>query len=95
MARGEAKIEAENERRRKAQERQLDSEADRRYRCYMWFSRMGCPNQKEMKRRVANLPAANNDITVEDVDLLPWMPGGFTLNIREMNKLFVDPERLK
>jgi len=29
------------------------------------------------------------DISVEDVEALPWMPGGFALPVKEMNELFL------
>ena len=53
--------------------------------CYMWYARMGQPNRDAMKRRVAKLKDC--DITVEDVDELPWMCGGAMVSVREMNDL--------
>jgi hypothetical protein len=60
----------------------------KRTKCLMWHARMSQPNRTDMKRRVADLPECC-DITVADVDALPWMPGGKRLNVIEMNKLFL------
>jgi hypothetical protein len=62
---------------------------EKRRKCLMWYARMTQPNRADMKRRVAGLPESC-DITVADVDDLPWMPGGKRLSIFEMNKLFLE-----
>jgi hypothetical protein len=56
--------------------------------CYKWYSRMGHPSRADMKRRVADMPESCN-MTVADVDELPWMMGGKMLNVIEMNKLYL------
>jgi hypothetical protein len=61
-----------------------------RKKCLMWFSRMGQPNRTNMKRRVADLHHSC-DITVGDVDLLPWTGSGEMLSVKAMNKLFMAP----
>jgi hypothetical protein len=55
----------------------------------MWHARLGQPDRETMKKKVANLPDAC-DITPEDVDDLPWICGGKLLNVRAMNKLFLE-----
>ena len=60
----------------------------KRRKCLMWYARMSQPNRADMKRRVANLPESC-DITVDDVDDLPWMRGDKILSVIEMNKLFL------
>jgi hypothetical protein len=54
----------------------------------MWYARMGQPSRNDMKRRVAKLK--NCDITVEDVDELPWICNGAMLSVPRMNNLFVN-----
>ena len=57
----------------------------------VWYARMGQPNREKMKRLVRNLPPSNDDITEDDVDLLPWqMLGskiGNHLSVKKMNEL--------
>ena len=68
---------------------------ERRKKCYMWFSRLGQPTKSVMKKRVAAMQKESNgvcDITPEEVDALPWVGGGLTLNVRAMNELFLNPE---
>ena len=55
----------------------------------MWYTRMKTPTREEMKRRVAKLPKSC-DITPEDVDALPWLCRGRILDVRVMNKLFLE-----
>jgi hypothetical protein len=55
----------------------------------MWYNRMKTPNKEDMKRRVAKLPESC-DITPEDVELLPWLCKGRYLDLRVMNKYFVE-----
>jgi hypothetical protein len=55
--------------------------------CYKWYVWMGHPNRAEMKRRVATTEGC--DITVADVDDLPWMPGGKRLSLIEVNKMII------
>ena len=62
---------------------------ERRRKCYMWYARLGLPNRNQMIQRVAALPDSC-DISIEDVDILPWIHGGTTLDITEMNKLFLE-----
>lgn len=72
-------------RRRRDEARTKEVNIEMRMKCYMWYARMGQPNRDTMKRRVAKLKDC--DITVEDVDELPWICGGAMLSVREMNNL--------
>jgi hypothetical protein len=58
---------------------------------YMCYSRMGKPWRAEMKRRVAERSVEDMpiicDVTVADVDELPWLPGDETLDVVEVEKL--------
>jgi hypothetical protein len=67
----------------------LDPEKCRKCKaCYTLYVWMGHPNRTDMKRRVADM-TEGCDITVADVDDLPWMPGGKRLNVIEVNKLII------
>ena len=57
----------------------------RRERAYQWHARWALPTYKEMKAQVRKAKG-NLDITEDDVDLLPWGPGGM-LNRREYERL--------
>lgn len=59
-----------------------------RRKCYMWYARMGCPTRDTMKRRVAKLHATC-DITVEDVDELPWICGGNMLSAPALSEMII------
>jgi hypothetical protein len=54
----------------------------------MWYARLGQPNRIRMKEKVAAL-SDTCEITVEEVDLLPWVGGGSMLSVKEMNKLML------
>jgi hypothetical protein len=56
--------------------------------CYMWYARLGQPNRELFKRKVAALHKSC-DITVDDVDCLPWLGDGALLSVRKMNELFM------
>ena len=63
---------------------------ERKRKCYMWYARLGQPNRRKMKERVRTLLKSNDiDITVEEVEQLPWIGGGSMLSVKEMNKLFL------
>ena len=48
-----------------------------------------------MRNKIGRLAKRGEcDITVEDVDALPWMYGGAMLRVKEMNKLFLNPEKI-
>jgi hypothetical protein len=64
---------------------------ERRKKCYMWYARLGQPNRETMKRKVAALPDSC-DITIEEVNALPWVGGGMCLSVKAMNELFLNPE---
>jgi len=61
------------------------AERVRRERAFQWHSRWALPTYKEMKAQVRKAKG-NLDITEDDVDLLPWGPGGM-LNRREYERL--------
>ena len=73
----------------------LDEANQKRDNAFNWFHRMGRPDKKSMERQVKklNLP----DITVADVQLLPWVWGGRSLDVEKMKALhdkdFVDIKR--
>jgi hypothetical protein len=56
--------------------------------CYKWYVWMGQPTRANMKSRVPLMPESC-DITVADVDNLPWNTGGKTVNVIEMNKIIL------
>jgi hypothetical protein len=64
---------------------------ERRKKCYMWYARLGQPNRETMKRKVKALPDSC-DITLDEVDALPWVGGGMCLSVKAMNELFLNPE---
>jgi len=69
----------------------LDKET--KYKCYMWYARLGQPNRETMVKRIQNLiDRGECDIKIKDVLALPWMRGGFCLRVSAMNELFLNPE---
>jgi hypothetical protein len=89
-----ARIEKENaEKAKMAKGPQLDmSEAARRERVYMWYTRTAMPNKQLLKEKVAKLPA-DAGLTVEDVELLPWDDAGKRVNLAQINKLMLGLKR--
>lgn len=55
----------------------------------MWYNRMRSPTKEEMKRKVLALDESC-DITIEDVEGLPWLCRGKFLDLRVMNQMFLD-----
>ena len=77
----------------KEERKELDANVKKK--CYMWYARLGQPNKKQFKAKVKKMLETDGskvDIKLKDIDALPWVGGGMLLSIREMNKLFVDPE---
>lgn len=60
----------------------------RRNECYKWYAWMGQPTRADMKSRVPLMPKSC-DITVADVEALPWTTGGKAVNVIEMNKMIL------
>ena len=60
---------------------------DERRKCYMWYDRMGRPTRDKMKQRIPLMKDC--DITLEDVDALPWMMRGAMISQSELNKLIL------
>lgn len=60
---------------------------EERRKCYMWYDRMGRPPRDKMKQRIPLMKDC--DITVEDVDALPWMMRGTMISQSELNKLIL------
>ena len=58
----------------------------KREKCYMWYARLGQPTREKMRKLVNRLPPSC-EIKVDDVDLLPWILGGLTCDIRKMTEL--------
>ncbi|CAB9499325.1 expressed unknown protein [Seminavis robusta] len=71
----------------KPKQKVLGEEARRK--CFMWYARFGQPNRDLMKRKVRRLGDAC-DITVEDVDALPWICRGEMLPVKELNDLIIN-----
>jgi len=69
----------------------LDEANKQREKCYIWYSRLGQPNKRKMKELVAKLPPSC-DITVEEIDFLPWLPGDYVCDVRQMTKLITSDE---
>lgn len=57
-----------------------------------WYGRLGHPNQKDMRRLVATKLPPSCGITVEDVDLLPWIIRGSMLNTQKMHEIISELE---
>jgi hypothetical protein len=55
----------------------------------MWYARMSQPNRADMKRCCWPSGESWQDITVADVDDLPWTPECKTQH-PQMNKLFLE-----
>jgi hypothetical protein len=65
-------------------------DACRRQLAFRWYSQMHAPNRSEFKQQLAALSPLYltfNDVTPDDVDLLPWNATGSKVNIAEMNAL--------
>jgi hypothetical protein len=56
--------------------------------CYKWYVWMGQPTRANMKSRVPLMPESC-DITVADVNNLPWNTGGKSVNVIEVNKMIL------
>jgi chromosome segregation ATPase len=59
------------------------SEKNRMERAYGWYNKLSFPAQEVMRERIAKIK--NVDISVDDVDLLPWTTGGKRVNVAKMN----------
>jgi len=66
----------------------IELSLEKKRKCYMWYARLGQPTRVQMIASVKKLDTSC-DITVEDVEALPWMAGGFCLPVKEMNELFL------
>jgi hypothetical protein len=68
----------------------LDDDA-RKQLAYSWYSRCGCPVKKEMIRRVNAMSSQGGlcDITVADVELLPWNSSGTMVIMTTSKKMMV------
>ena len=60
---------------------------EERRKCYMWYDRMGRPTRDKMKQRIPLMKDC--DISLEDVDALPWMCRGTMISQSELNKLIL------
>ena len=70
-------------------------EANRqREKCWIWYSRLGCPSKSRMKELVAALPSSC-DIQEQEIDLLPWMSGNLLVNVGEMGRMIRGDELTK
>jgi chromosome segregation ATPase len=59
------------------------SEKNRMERAYGWYNKLSFPAKEDMRERIAKIN--NVDISVDDVDLLPWTTGGKRVNVAKMN----------
>ena len=71
-----------------AEEQRLKKIKVRRDGAYIHWQRLNRPTREKMKATLHSL--GDTSVTVEDVDLLPWMPHNRTVDIREMNKNAVE-----
>jgi hypothetical protein len=61
---------------------------DRRERAFTWYAHMATPTRAEFKRMVADLESLSSiEITLEDIDLLPWNETGRVVNVAKMNAI--------
>ena len=61
------------------------NELQRCQRAYNWYVRCGMPHKNRMKERVKAEPTLG--LTADDVDLLPWMAGGYIVDSAAMAQL--------
>jgi chromosome segregation ATPase len=59
------------------------SEKKRMERAYGWYNKLSFPAKEDMRERIATIK--NVDISVDDIDLLPWTTGGKRVNVAKMN----------
>ena len=71
-------------------ERQLYSEV-RMLKAYHWHGRLAYPSRSNMKRRIEGIHGC--DITADDVDLLPWLPGGLVIDLKAIHKIINEQKR--
>ena len=77
--------EKEAERKKQADANKVDmSEEARKQRAYAWYSRCGHPAKKELIKRVKAMGSKGCDISVADIDLLPWNFNGTMVNASRM-----------
>ena len=81
-------MEAASRRKKKEEKPKIQLTEEKKRKCYMWYARLGQPNRAQMIHAVVQLPKSC-DITVEDVEALPWIMGGALLPVKEMNELFM------
>jgi hypothetical protein len=83
------KVSIENHQNHNKKPKKILTENERR-KCYMWYNRLGNPTRERMKQRVMKMQQSNEcDITVDDVDALPWIAGGTLISQTELNKLIL------
>jgi hypothetical protein len=73
---------------RKKKERALaerSSDKARTERAYGWYTKLAFPSRKEMRERVACI--SNVDISIDDIDLLPWTASQKRVNVAKVNMI--------
>jgi chromosome segregation ATPase len=78
----------ERDEKRKKDEKKLvehGSEKKRMERAYGWYTKLSFPEKEDMRERIAKIQ--NVDISVDDIDLLPWTPSGKRINVAKMNMI--------
>lgn len=58
---------------------------DRLVRVYSWYGRLGQPDKAKFVDRIKRLDQA--DVTVHDIELLPWLLRGKLVNVAKMNRI--------
>ena len=61
------------------------SKQERLEHAYQWYTRCGMPTKAKMKKRIQAIDGC--EITVDDVDLLPWIIGDKMVNVAVMNRI--------
>jgi len=57
---------------------------------FAWWNRLGQPNKKDMMKRCKKGDMENIDVTPEDVELLPWLVGGLSVDVIKMKELMLE-----
>jgi hypothetical protein len=76
-----------NEKREKEEARlkEFGTEKKRTERAYGWYTKLAFPTKDAMIEKVASIK--NVDISVDDVELLPWVASGRCINVAKMNMI--------
>jgi hypothetical protein len=84
----EEELAKEREELRKKEARRLaeyGSEKKRTQRAYGWYTKLAFPSKEEMRKKVALIKDV--DISVDDIDLLPWTASCKRVDVVKMNRV--------